>query len=111
VGDDGVAGVADAGCAISLWRASVVVAVSAKDTETQVSRAFVEFDWKADTRPLHQLIDSIRATNSTAIQNIANAWLSCALAERDVAAAQDALIAAGENPINLGRDVFLIVDS
>jgi TolB-like protein/Tfp pilus assembly protein PilF len=82
------------------------LAVESKDTETQVSRAFVEFDWKADTRPLHQLIDSIRATNSTAIQNIANAWLSCALAERDVAAAQDALIAAGENPINLGRDVF-----
>jgi serine/threonine-protein kinase len=82
------------------------LAVESKDTETQVSRAFMEFDWKADTRPLHQLIDSIRATNSTAIQNIANAWLSCALAERDVAAAKDALIAAGENPINLGRDVF-----
>ena len=66
----------------------------------------MEFDWKADTRPLHQLIDSIRATNSTAVQSIANAWLSCALAERDVDAITDALIAAGENPINLGRDVF-----
>ncbi|HEV2715511.1 MAG TPA: hypothetical protein VGU64_09630, partial [Terriglobales bacterium] len=37
-----------------------------------------------------------------------NQWLlSCALAERDAAAATDALIAAGdENPITLGNDVF-----
>ena len=59
--------------------------------------AFVEFDWKADTRPLHQTIDSIRATNPAAVPSIADAWLSCALAERDAAAAKDALIAFGEN--------------
>ena len=39
-------------------------------------------------------------------QDIANWWLKCALAERDAAAAKDALIVAGENPINLGNDVF-----
>ena len=33
-------------------------------------------------------------------------WLHCALAERDAVAATDALTAAGENPINLGNDVF-----
>ena len=34
----------------------------------KASRAFVELDWKADTRPLHQFIDSIRATNPGAIR-------------------------------------------
>ena len=59
--------------------------------------ALVDFDWKADTRPLHQTIDSIRATNPAAMPSIANYWLICALAERDAAAAKDALIASGEN--------------
>ena len=62
----------------------------------KVSRAFVELDWKADTRPLHQCIDSIRATNPLAIPDIANTWLTCALAERDAAAAANALAARGE---------------
>ena len=59
----------------------------------------MEFHWKADTRPLHQAIDSIRATNPAALPNIANDWLSCALAERDVAAATHALNAFGEIPL------------
>jgi serine/threonine-protein kinase len=45
---------------------------------------------------LHQLIDEIRATNAAAIPKIANWWLLCALAERDVGAARDALIASDD---------------
>jgi tetratricopeptide (TPR) repeat protein len=45
---------------------------------------------------LHQLIDSIRATNPAEMASITDAWLSCALAERDAAAAKNALIASGE---------------
>jgi serine/threonine-protein kinase len=56
----------------------------------------VEFHWKADTRPLHQTIDSIRATNPRALPSVANDWLGCALAERDVAEAKNALNAFGE---------------
>ena len=69
------------------------------DVDTKVARASVEFHWKADTRSLHQAIDSIRATNPAALPNIANDWLSCALAERDIAAAKDALNAFGEIPL------------
>jgi len=58
----------------------------------------VEFHWKADTRPLHEMLDSIRATNPAATQSIADGWLICALAERDAAAAKNAAIAAGANP-------------
>ena len=74
------------------------LAIAPSDVETKVERAHVELDWKADTRPLHQLIDSIRAASPAAIPDIADTWLICALAERDPAAAKDALIAAGQNP-------------
>jgi serine/threonine-protein kinase len=63
----------------------------------KVELAGVDFDWKADTRPLHQTIDSIRATSPGAVPSIANGWLLCALAERDAAAAKNALIVSREN--------------
>jgi serine/threonine protein kinase/tetratricopeptide (TPR) repeat protein len=75
------------------------LAIAPGDVDTKVARASVEFHWKAETRSLHQTIDSIRVTNPAALQNIANDWLSCALAERDVAAAKDALNAFGEIPL------------
>ena len=74
------------------------LAIEPNNAEMRVTRAFVELDWKADTRSLHQTIDSIRATNPAAIPSIAGDWLNCALAERDAAAAKNALIASGENP-------------
>ena len=37
----------------------------------KAERALVELNWKADTRPLHQLIDEIRATNPAAMPKIA----------------------------------------
>jgi TolB-like protein/Tfp pilus assembly protein PilF len=74
------------------------LAIQPKDVDTKVARAFVEFHWKADTRPLHQMLDSIRATNPAATQSIADGWLICALAERDPVAAKNAAIAAGANP-------------
>ena len=76
------------------------LAIEPDNIETKLMRASVELHWKADTRPLHQLIDEVRATNPAAIPTIAGAWLSCALVERDAAAAKDALIALGENPLN-----------
>jgi TolB-like protein/Tfp pilus assembly protein PilF len=60
----------------------------------------------ADPRPLHQAIDSIRATNPAAgTSAIAHDWLFCALAERDGAAATQALSALNENEISLGDKV------
>jgi serine/threonine protein kinase/Tfp pilus assembly protein PilF len=76
------------------------LAVEPDDVDTKMARAFVELDWKANPRPLHQLIDSVRTTSSDAAQSIANHWLWCALAERDAAAAKNALIALGETGLN-----------
>ena len=83
-----------------------VLAFVPNDAVTKVSLAGLDFDWKADTRPLHQTIDSVRATNPAAVPSIANVWLICALAERDAAAAKDALIAFGEEPIGFSDNVF-----
>jgi TolB-like protein/class 3 adenylate cyclase/Tfp pilus assembly protein PilF len=87
------------------------LAIEPNDVDTKVGRASVEFHWKADTRPLHQTIDSIRATNPGALPTVVYDWLRCALAERDVAAAKDALNAFGETPttdwaVHLNRSVI-----
>jgi serine/threonine-protein kinase len=76
------------------------LAVKPGDLDTKVARAFVELDWKADSRPLHQLIDEIRAKNPADVENVADAWLTCALAERDATAAKAALSVSGENPLS-----------
>jgi serine/threonine protein kinase/tetratricopeptide (TPR) repeat protein len=75
------------------------LAIAPKDVDTKVARAYVDFHWKASTGPLHQLIDSIRATNPGEVSSITDAWLSCAMAERDAAAAKNALIASGETAL------------
>jgi serine/threonine protein kinase/tetratricopeptide (TPR) repeat protein len=75
------------------------LAIEPDDVNTKVALAAVQFHSKADTRPLHQTIDSIRATNPDALPNVANDWLSCALAERDVSEATNALNAFGEVPL------------
>ena len=44
-------------------------------------------------------MDELRAKGHGAIQSVAAGWLECALAERDPAAAADALAALGENTL------------
>ena len=73
--------------------------IEPNDVNTKVALAAVQFHWKADTQPLHRVIDSIRANNPSVVPSIANDWLSCALAERDIAAAKNALDAFGETPL------------
>jgi serine/threonine protein kinase/tetratricopeptide (TPR) repeat protein len=75
------------------------LAIEPDNIGTKLARAGVELHWKADIRPLHQLIDEIRETNPAAVPSIAGSLLGCALVERDAAAAKDALIALGETPV------------
>jgi serine/threonine protein kinase/Flp pilus assembly protein TadD len=77
-----------------------VLAIEPDDFETQVERALVELDWKADSRPLHRTINSIRTTNPTAMPSVAVGWLICALSERDDASIKDALAASSEFPLS-----------
>ena len=73
------------------------LAIEPNDIGSKSLRAEVEFDWKANTRPVHQLIDELRAKDPGAIASVADSWLLCALAERDPAAAANALAAMGED--------------
>jgi TolB-like protein/Tfp pilus assembly protein PilF len=83
--------------ATSVWERAL--AVEPDNVDTKVALAAVHFHSKADTKPLHQTIDSIRATNPSALPNVANDWLSCALAERDLVEAKNALDAFGDIPL------------
>jgi TolB-like protein/Tfp pilus assembly protein PilF len=74
------------------------LAIVPDNVETRAARGFFYFCWKADTRPLHQTIDAILAQGTGAIVSAADIWFFCALAERDPAAAERALVALGDNP-------------
>jgi serine/threonine-protein kinase len=73
------------------------LAIDPNDADTKVARARLDLEWKADPRPLHQFIDSIRAENPGEVPNVADSWFACALAERDAGAAEAALEALGGN--------------
>ncbi len=74
------------------------LAIMPDNVETRAGRGEFYVCWKADTRPLHQTIDAILAQGPGAIASAADIWFFCALAERDPAAAERALLALGDNP-------------
>jgi serine/threonine protein kinase/Tfp pilus assembly protein PilF len=73
------------------------LAINPNNVQIKALSADVDFAWKADTRPMHELIESLRESNPRAIHEIADSWTGSALADRDPLAAKAALIAAGEN--------------
>jgi len=79
------------------------------DNLTRALRGLFYFCWKAETGPPLQTIDAILVQEPSAIAGSADIWFFCALAERDPAAAERALVALGDNPcwaegvINLSR--------
>jgi len=74
------------------------LAIVPDNVETRTQRELFYLCWKADTRPLRQTIDAILAQGPGAIATAADVWFFCALAERDPAAAERALVALGDNP-------------
>jgi len=82
------------------------LAVFPNDLNTRLLQAYGEFQAKADTRPLHQMLDSIRTTNPGAMPGVAQFWLASALAERDANAAKNALDTYNETRIDWGHEVF-----
>ncbi len=73
------------------------LAIVPDNVETRASRGLYYVCWKGDTQPLHQTIDAILAQGAGAIVSAADIWFFCALAERDPAAAERALVALGDN--------------
>jgi len=79
-----------------------ILSFTPNDPFVQAQLGFVDFEEKADSRPYHQVLDSIRHTNPAAIPAISADWLYCALAEHDAADATEALVASGENSVLQG---------
>jgi len=71
------------------------LAIDPKQIGLKLQRGLGEIDWKANTRPLHQLIEEVRAKEPGAIPRVAKSWLECALAEHNPVAASNALAAIG----------------
>jgi TolB-like protein/Tfp pilus assembly protein PilF/predicted Ser/Thr protein kinase len=87
------------------------LAIEPNDVSTKVALAAVQFHWKADTRSLHQTIDSIGAARAGALSSAADEGLSCAFAEHDAPAAKSVLDAIGDTPltdysVHLNRQVI-----
>jgi tetratricopeptide (TPR) repeat protein len=83
------------------------LAILPENAETRADRGLVYLFWKADTRPVHQTIDAILAQGPGAIVSAGIIWFVCALAERDLAAAERALVALGDNPSLVERAISL----
>jgi len=83
------------------------LAIVPDNAETRANRGLFYVCWKGDTRPLHQTIDAILVQGPEAIASAADTWFFCALAERDPAAAERALVALGDNPLALESPINL----
>jgi TolB-like protein/Tfp pilus assembly protein PilF len=63
------------------------------DLDTQVTRALVDLEWRADPRPLRETIRTILSENPATAPDLAAQWFYLALCERDAAAITEALAA------------------
>ena len=102
---------------LNFWRYAEAIAaldralaIVPDNVETRANRELWYMCWKADTRPLRQTIDAILAQGAGAIATAADIWFVCALAERDPAAAERALVALGDNPC-WGEDGIILSHS
>ena len=69
------------------------LALVPRDLDTQVTRASVDLEWRADPRPLRERLGTILAENPAAAPDLASQWFYLALCERDPGAVTEALAA------------------
>jgi serine/threonine-protein kinase len=70
-----------------------VLAIAPKDVASNVRRAWVAAEWRADLKPLHTTIEKILADDPSALPVVVYRWLDLALRERAPASAERALAA------------------
>src|SRR6266705_5698635 len=84
------------------WLTRALAVAEPDDVLMKLALPNWELDVNANNRPLHEAIDSLRATNPAAVtSSVAQNWLFCALAERDGAAATQALSSLGDKEIRI----------
>ncbi|MDQ2659333.1 MAG: hypothetical protein M3Y03_02820, partial [Verrucomicrobiota bacterium] len=81
-----------------------ILAITPKDVLARVSRAWIEFEWRADTRPLRATLDAILAEDPAAAETVAADAVFLALCERNQAAAERSLASlGGDDSLTLGH--------
>jgi tetratricopeptide (TPR) repeat protein len=70
-----------------------VLAAAPKDIPSRVRRASVDFQWRADPKPLHKTIETILAEDPNAAPVLVEQWRIVAFGERDPVAAESAIAA------------------
>jgi TolB-like protein/Tfp pilus assembly protein PilF len=76
-----------------------ILALTPDDFDTRIGRAQVDVFWRADTRPLHALIEARLTEDPAAAKKLAQIRLFLALCERDLVGIEDALTALGDNTL------------
>ena len=80
--------------------------VAPSDANTRVVRALVDLEERADTKPLHNVINALVTEDPDAAKRFSDEWLYLALCERDDAAATRALAAIPSDGIAVGSTWF-----
>src|SRR5262249_19358557 len=79
-----------------------VLEIVPKDFDARFGRAYVDFQWRADTGPLHNTMKSLRTENTIPVGQLADQWLNVALLERNLPECDQALAALSGNTFLLG---------
>ena len=74
-----------------------VLALKPNDLDARINRAQLEVLWKADTRPMHEVIESFIQQNPASSARLAPSRIFLASAERDTKAAEQALADLGDD--------------
>jgi tetratricopeptide (TPR) repeat protein len=72
--------------------------ITPDDLSAAAALAYIDLSWHADTAPLHRFIERLRTERPSSMPDVADSWFTCAMAERDWPAAEEALAAVGNNP-------------
>jgi len=83
-----------------------VNAIVPEDLVSRVARAWVEAEWKADTRPLRNTIEPILKQSPAALASFDQYYLGLAIYDRDFKAAEDAIVAMPAQ--GLGTDQVML---
>jgi TolB-like protein/Tfp pilus assembly protein PilF len=73
-----------------------ILAFRPDDFDARIARAELEAYWRADTKPLHALIEARLRQDPTAGKQLAETWLELTLWERDFVGIEHALAALGD---------------
>ena len=74
-----------------------ILALKPTDIDTQLSRAQLDIFWKADTRPMHDVIEAVLRENPALAAELAPTRIFLATAEHDAVAGERAVKDLGEN--------------